>query len=73
MFTRLGQSFAGWRDAGTRTGELEVARVLAATIVAFVAGATFGGFLVEQFGNGAIVAPPIGLLLVTALLVRPNG
>ena len=73
MFTRLGQSFAGWRDADGRAREMDVARVLGATIVAFVAGATLGGLLVEQFGNGAIVAPPIGLLLVTTVLVRPNG
>ena len=64
MLTRLGQSFGGMRDPALRPHERSVARVLGSTVVAFVLGAAVGGLALRAVGNGAVVAPAAGLVLV---------
>ena len=70
MLARLGQSLGSWRDPATRARERGVARVLGATIGAFLVGATIGGVLIEAVGNVAVVAPLVGLVAVAAFAVR---
>ncbi|MGZ4714523.1 MAG: YoaK family protein [Acidimicrobiia bacterium] len=72
MLTRLGQSIGGLRSPTMRPHELVVVRVLGGTILAFVVGAVVGGLLVEEIGNGAIVAPLLGLLTAAALVARDD-
>lgn len=70
MLARLGQSLGSWRDPRTRARERGIARVLSATIGAFLVGATIGGVMIEAVGNAAVVAPLVGLVTVAALVDR---
>jgi uncharacterized membrane protein YoaK (UPF0700 family) len=70
MLTRLGQALGVLGRHEVRTHEGNVVLVIGATVVAFLAGATLGGVLLEPLGNGAIVVPCAGLLIATVLAAR---
>jgi uncharacterized membrane protein YoaK (UPF0700 family) len=70
MLTRLGHSLGAMRDPELRAHETVVALVLGGTIGAFVAGAVIGGMLLVAFGNGAVVGPALGLLVVAVTVAR---
>lgn len=73
MLTRLGQAFGALPDATRRARESAVARVLGATVLAFLGGAVVGGALLEPLGNATIFLPVIALVVIGAATVRAAG
>jgi uncharacterized membrane protein YoaK (UPF0700 family) len=70
MLTRLGQAFGALPDASSRPRESAVARVLGATVLAFLVGAVVGGALLEPLGNATIFVPVVALVVIATATVR---
>jgi uncharacterized membrane protein YoaK (UPF0700 family) len=70
MLVRLGQSLGELFHREARARELPVARILAITNASFLAGAIFGGVLIEWWGNIAILVPTVALGAIAVLRDR---
>jgi uncharacterized membrane protein YoaK (UPF0700 family) len=67
MLTRLGQALGARTNPARRAHENEVTRVLGGTVLAFLAGATLAGVLLDPLGNATLVVPVIALALIAGV------
>jgi uncharacterized membrane protein YoaK (UPF0700 family) len=70
MLTQLGQAIGSLRDPARRPRESAVARVLGATVLAFLVGAALGGALLDALGNATVFVPVAVLVVIAGATVR---